>query len=73
MMMAEHLRTDDGDAIRTVTIDRPEVKNALTRRMRADLCALLAGAASRAAEVNAGLDPEELGAAGQVAARRSRG
>jgi enoyl-CoA hydratase len=42
--VAEHLRVDDDDGTRTVTIDRPEVKNALTRRMRADLCDLLAAA-----------------------------
>jgi enoyl-CoA hydratase len=42
--VAEHLRLEDRDGIRTVTIDRPEVKNALTRRMRADLCDLLGAA-----------------------------
>ena len=40
--MNEHLRIDDRDGVRTITIDRPEVKNALTRAMRDDLCALLA-------------------------------
>ncbi len=42
--MAEHLRVDEHDGIRTLTIDRPEVKNALTRRMRDGLCDLLAAA-----------------------------
>ena len=27
--MSEHLRVADDDGIRTITIDRPEVKNAL--------------------------------------------
>lgn len=40
--MDDHLRVDDDAGIRTITIDRPEVKNALTRRMRDDLCVLLA-------------------------------
>jgi enoyl-CoA hydratase len=40
--MTEHLRVEDADRMRTITIDRPDVKNALTQRMRDDLCALLA-------------------------------
>jgi enoyl-CoA hydratase len=40
--MPEHLRVEDADRMRTITIDRPDVKNALTQRMRDDLCALLA-------------------------------
>jgi enoyl-CoA hydratase len=42
--MAEHLRVDDADGVRTVTLDRPEAKNALTQRMRDDLCSLFAAA-----------------------------
>jgi enoyl-CoA hydratase len=40
----QHLRVETVDGIRTITIDRPEVRNALTRRMRDDLCAHLDGA-----------------------------
>jgi enoyl-CoA hydratase len=40
--MSEHLRVDDAGGVRTIIIDRPEVRNALTRAMRDDLCALLA-------------------------------
>ena len=39
--MSEHLRVADDDGIRTITIDRPEVKNALTKAMRDHLCELL--------------------------------
>ena len=39
--MREHLRVDDIDGVRTITIDRPEVKNALTRSMRDGLCAIV--------------------------------
>ncbi len=38
----DHLRVDDRDGIRTITIDRPEAKNAMTAGMRAALCTLLA-------------------------------
>ena len=33
-----HLRVDDADGIRTITFDRPEVKNALTVAMRREFC-----------------------------------
>jgi len=36
-----HLRVADTDGTRTVTIDRPEAKNALTTETRAELCRLL--------------------------------
>ena len=39
--MTNHLIVEDADGIRTITIDRPEAKNALTTVMRADLCRLL--------------------------------
>lgn len=39
-----HLRVDDDAGVRTITIDRPDVKNALTTAMRDDLCRLLAEA-----------------------------
>jgi enoyl-CoA hydratase len=42
--VSEHLRVDDDDGIRTITIDRPEVKNALSKAMRDRLCELLAAA-----------------------------
>ena len=37
----ELLLVDDGDGLRTITINRPEVKNALTAAMRTRLCELL--------------------------------
>jgi enoyl-CoA hydratase len=42
--VSEHLRVADDDGIRTITIDRPEVKNALTKAMRDRLCTLLSTA-----------------------------
>jgi enoyl-CoA hydratase len=39
-----HLLVDDVDGVRTITINRPEVKNALTVAMRGELCRLLDGA-----------------------------
>ncbi len=42
--MSDHLRVTDDDGIRTITIDRPDVKNALTKGMRDHLCELLSGA-----------------------------
>lgn len=36
-----HLVVDDDDGIRTITINRPEAKNALTLAMRRELCDLL--------------------------------
>ena len=38
----DHLSVEDGDGIRTITIDRPEAKNALTVAMWTGLCELLA-------------------------------
>jgi enoyl-CoA hydratase len=38
----DHLSVEDRDGIRTITIDRPEAKNALTVAMRTGLCGLLA-------------------------------
>src|SRR3954452_2841302 len=40
----DHLIVDDADGVRTITINRPEVKNALTAAMRAEFCALIADA-----------------------------
>jgi enoyl-CoA hydratase len=37
----DHLIVDDTDGVRTITINRPEVKNALTAAMRAEFCALV--------------------------------
>lgn len=37
----EELIVDDADGVRTITINRPEVKNALTAAMRAEFCALV--------------------------------
>jgi enoyl-CoA hydratase len=39
--VTEHLRVDDADGVRTITIERPEVKNALTKAMRDGLCAIV--------------------------------
>src|SRR5262249_37728314 len=39
--MEETLVVDDADGVRTITINRPEVKNALTAAMRARFCALI--------------------------------
>jgi enoyl-CoA hydratase len=44
--MTEHLRVDDRDGIRVLTIDRPESKNALHGPLRTALCAAV-GAADR--------------------------
>ena len=43
-MSTGHLRVADDDGVRTITIDRPESKNALTTATRAELCQLLADA-----------------------------
>jgi enoyl-CoA hydratase len=40
----DQLIVDDADGVRTITINRPEVKNALTAAMRAEFCALIAAA-----------------------------
>jgi enoyl-CoA hydratase len=42
--VSDHLRVADDDGVRTITIDRPEVKNALTKAMRDRLCDLLSTA-----------------------------
>lgn len=42
--MVDELVVDDADGVRTITINRPEVKNALTAAMRADFCGLVAEA-----------------------------
>src|SRR3954451_17761670 len=39
--MVETLVVDDADGVRTITINRPEVKNALTAAMRAQFCTLI--------------------------------
>ncbi|PXX07415.1 enoyl-CoA hydratase [Mycolicibacterium moriokaense] len=42
--MSEHLRIDDKDEVRVLTIDRPESKNALHGPLRSELCAAVAEA-----------------------------
>ncbi|HQV57751.1 MAG TPA: enoyl-CoA hydratase/isomerase family protein, partial [Ilumatobacteraceae bacterium] len=42
MTQLQHFQVCDDDGVRTITIDRPEVKNALTKTMRDGLCDLLA-------------------------------
>jgi enoyl-CoA hydratase len=76
--MGEHLRVDTADGIRTVTIDRPEVRNALTREMRDGLCALLDEADhddSVHAVVLTAVDPDFCAGVDfkEVAASRGRG
>jgi enoyl-CoA hydratase len=39
--MMDELRVTDADGVRTITIDRPDAKNALTAAMRTELCDLL--------------------------------
>lgn len=43
-MSADHLLVDDADGIRTITLNRPGAKNALTLAMRLRLCELLSQA-----------------------------
>ena len=43
-MSDDLLLVDDADGIRTITLDRPEAKNALTLAMRLRLCELLSEA-----------------------------
>jgi enoyl-CoA hydratase len=40
----DELVVDDHDGVRTITINRPEVKNALTAAMRTEFCALIEAA-----------------------------
>lgn len=42
--MTEQVRAEDAEGIRTITLDRPEAKNAMNGAMRARLCELLAEA-----------------------------
>lgn len=42
--MTEHVRVDDTEGIRTITLDRPEAKNAMNGAMRTRLCEVLAEA-----------------------------
>jgi enoyl-CoA hydratase len=59
-MSDSHLLVDDGHGIRTITINRPEAKNALSLAMRARLCELLSEAeqdASTRVVVLAATDP----------------
>lgn len=59
-MSDEHLLVDDRDGIRTITLNRPEAKNALTSAMRSRLCVVLSEA-EQAAEIRvvviAAVDP----------------
>jgi enoyl-CoA hydratase len=58
--MSDELLVGDDDGLRTITINRPEVKNALTAAMRTQLCELLEEAdaeASTRAVVIAAVDP----------------
>ena len=41
---AQRITVADQDGVRTLTLDRPEARNALTARMQSELCALLAAA-----------------------------
>jgi enoyl-CoA hydratase len=71
----DHLIVGDADGVRTITINRPEVKNALTAAMRAQFCAAIeeadADASVRAVIVtavdpvfSAGVDFKEVAAGG---------
>ncbi len=58
--MSDELLVDDDEGIRTITINRPEVKNALTAAMRTGLCELVAdadGSADIGAVVLTAVDP----------------
>jgi len=59
-MSDEHVLVDDEEGVRTITMNRPEAKNALTTAMRATLCRVLSEA-EQAAEVRvvviAAVDP----------------
>jgi enoyl-CoA hydratase len=78
------VRTEQVGAVRTLTIDRPEVKNALTRAMRDDLCERLAAADAddgvRAVVLtavdpvfSAGVDFKEIAAGGTAASTTNPG
>jgi enoyl-CoA hydratase len=86
--LANELIVDDADGVRTITIDRPEVKNALTAAMRSEFCAVVEDAdaddAIRAVVVtavdpvfSAGVDFKEVaavsGASASSAARANPG
>ena len=74
----------DDDGVRTITIDRPEVKNALTKAMRDAPLRRCSSSAERDAEVRvvvltavdpvftAGVDFKEVAQAGDAAAERAR-
>ncbi len=77
------LLVDDADGVRTITINRPEVKNALTAAMRAEFCALIEEAdgddATRAVIVtavdpvfSAGVDFKEVAAGSGTASPSNR-
>src|SRR3954452_9290806 len=78
------LVVEDVDGVRTITINRPEVKNALTAAMRAEFCALIEDAdaddAVRAVIVtavdpvfSAGVDFKEVAAGTGRASSSQRG
>lgn len=48
-MSDEHVLVDDRDGVRTITLNRPESKNALTTAMRVTLCRMLSEAEQTAA------------------------
>lgn len=58
--MSEHVRVETADGIRTITLDRPEKRNAMTAAMRAELRDVFASADaddSVAAVILTGTDP----------------
>ena len=83
-MADDTLLVDDDDGVRTITINRPEVKNALTAAMRAQLCELVdeadADDGTRAIIVtavdpvfSAGVDFQEVATGTAVRAAGTRG
>ena len=83
-MADDTLIVDDADGVRTITINRPEVKNALTAAMRTRLCELVdeadADAATRVVIVtavdpvfSAGVDFKEVAAGTAGGASRNPG
>jgi enoyl-CoA hydratase len=80
----DELVVDDRDGVRTITIDRPEVKNALTAAMRTRFCELIedadADGALRAVVVtavdpvfSAGVDFKEVAAGSGIASATNPG